>query len=42
MLEDSGWKNDKVPQIMDGKNITDYVDPEIEKKIMDLEKFVNE
>lgn len=33
-LENPEWKYDIVPEIMDGKNIIDYVDPEIEKKVM--------
>lgn len=38
MLENNEWKYDIVPEIMDGKNIIDYVDPEIERKILELEK----
>lgn len=30
MLEDEKWKYDMVPEIMNGMNIIDYVDPEIE------------
>ena len=30
MLENDEWKYDKVPEIMDGNNIIDYVDPDIE------------
>ena len=30
MLEKDEWKYDKVPEIMDGNNIIDYVDPDIE------------
>jgi nucleolar GTP-binding protein len=36
-LKDSEWKFDAIPEIMDGKNIADYVDPDIEKKVADLE-----
>eukprot|EP00980_Cylindrotheca_fusiformis_P022295 scaffold9176_cov129-Cylindrotheca_fusiformis.AAC.19 len=36
-LKDTEWKFDAIPEIMDGKNIADYVDPEIEKKLVDLE-----
>lgn len=32
------WKYDAVPEIMNGKNIFDFVDPDIERKIMQLEK----
>lgn len=38
ILENSDWKYDFVPEIMDGKNIADYVDPEILRKLEDLEK----
>lgn len=36
-LENQAWKYDNVPEIMDGKNIFDYVDPDIERKIQLLE-----
>lgn len=36
-LKDSEWRFDAIPEIMDGKNIADYVDPEIEKKLAELE-----
>lgn len=36
-LRDDEWKSDMIPEIMDGKNIADYVDPEIEKKLAELE-----
>ncbi len=38
ILENELWKKDKVPEIMDGQNIIDYVDPEIEKKLAILEE----
>lgn len=37
-LADDEWKFDAIPEIMDGKNIADYVDPDIEKKLADLEE----
>jgi nucleolar GTP-binding protein len=37
-LENPEWKYDAIPEIINGKNIFDYVDPEIEKKIMLLEE----
>lgn len=37
ILENPEWKYDIVPEIMDGKNIIDYVDPDIEQKIKLLE-----
>lgn len=38
LLENPDWKYDIPPEIMDGTNIIDYVDPEIERKILELEK----
>lgn len=38
MLEKPEWKNDIWPEFMDGKNVFDYVDPEILKKLERLEK----
>eukprot|EP00408_Alexandrium_pacificum_P034187 CAMPEP_0171292310 /NCGR_PEP_ID=MMETSP0790-20130122/72093_1 /TAXON_ID=2925 /ORGANISM="Alexandrium catenella, Strain OF101" /LENGTH=728 /DNA_ID=CAMNT_0011762043 /DNA_START=16 /DNA_END=2199 /DNA_ORIENTATION=+ len=38
ILEDQGWKYDVIPEIMDGKNIADFVDPDIDKKLLELER----
>ena len=38
MLEKPEWKNDIWPEIMDGKNVFDYVDPDILKKLEKLER----
>ena len=38
MLENPDWKYDKVPEIWNGMNIADYVDPDIERKLAELEK----
>lgn len=38
VLENDAWKYDIVPEIMDGKNIIDYVDPDIEIKLRKLEE----
>jgi len=40
LLKDSNWRYDVVPEILDGKNVADFVDPdpELMKKIIDLEK----
>uniref|UniRef100_A0A7S4SVG0 Nucleolar GTP-binding protein 1 n=1 Tax=Alexandrium monilatum TaxID=311494 RepID=A0A7S4SVG0_9DINO len=38
LLEDDSWKYDVVPEIMDGKNIADFVDPDIEQRLEELEK----
>ena len=32
------WRFDAVPQIMDGMNISNYVDPDIELKLRELEE----
>lgn len=36
-LDDDDWKNDHIPETINGKNIYDYYDPEISKKLKDLE-----
>lgn len=36
-LADEEWKFDAIPQIMDGKNIADYIDPAIDQKLAQLE-----
>jgi nucleolar GTP-binding protein len=36
-LKDDEWRFDVIPEIMDGKNIVDYVDPEIMAKLEALE-----
>jgi len=38
MLEDPEWKYDVMPEIMDGKNVADFIDADIERKLMELEK----
>eukprot|EP00894_Picocystis_sp_ML_P003468 jgi/Pico_ML_1/53985/g4436.t1 len=37
-LEVQEWKGDIVPEIMDGKNIADFVDPEIDARLAQLEE----
>lgn len=37
-LKDQEWKFDDIPEILDGKNIADYVDPDIDAKLAMLEK----
>ena len=32
-MKDLEWRFDAVPQIMDGMNVYDYVDPDIDMKI---------
>ncbi|KAK6589693.1 hypothetical protein RS030_1130 [Cryptosporidium xiaoi] len=38
ILRDDNWKYDLVPEIIDGKNIMDFIDPDIEDKLRQLEK----
>jgi len=38
LLEDPEWKYDLVPEIMDGKNVADFIDADLERKLMELEK----
>lgn len=37
-LGDEEWKYDIIPEIMDGKNVADFVDPEIEAQLDALER----
>ncbi|KAF2877382.1 P-loop containing nucleoside triphosphate hydrolase protein [Massariosphaeria phaeospora] len=37
MLEDPDWKEDRVPEIFEGKNVYDFIDPDIEAKLAALE-----
>ncbi|KAL6717213.1 Nucleolar GTP-binding protein 1 [Lecanora helva] len=38
LLEDDDWKYDRVPEIFDGKNVYDFIDPDIEFKLAALEE----
>mmetsp|Transcript_96171 Transcript_96171/g.144026 ORF Transcript_96171/g.144026 Transcript_96171/m.144026 type:complete len:112 (+) Transcript_96171:303-638(+) len=38
MLEKPEWKYDLVPEIFEGKNIIDFIDPEIEARLEELER----
>ncbi|KAL4870045.1 hypothetical protein BDV12DRAFT_69280 [Aspergillus spectabilis] len=38
MLADDDWRHDKIPEVWNGKNIYDYVDPDIEAKLAALEE----
>ena len=38
LLEDAGWRRDIIPEIMDGHNIADFVDPDIDAKLEALER----
>ncbi|KAI0032700.1 P-loop containing nucleoside triphosphate hydrolase protein [Vararia minispora EC-137] len=37
-LKNDEWKEDMIPEIMDGKNIADFIDPDIEEKLEALER----
>lgn len=37
-LKDPAWKYDKIPEVVNGKNVFDYVDPEIDAKLAALEE----
>jgi len=37
-LEDPNWKYDVVPEIMDGMNVADFIDKDIEEKLIELER----
>lgn len=38
LLANDEWKNDVIPEIMDGKNIADFIDPDIAEKLEALER----
>lgn len=38
LLEDDDWKNDVMPEILNGKNVYDFLDPEIAAKLQALEE----
>ena len=37
-MENPEWKFDVIPEILDGKNIADFIDPDIEEKLEALER----
>lgn len=37
-LQDEEWRYDAIPQILNGKNIVDYIDPDIDAKLAALEQ----
>ncbi|KAF3919293.1 hypothetical protein ABW21_db0200263 [Orbilia brochopaga] len=37
LLENDDWKFDKIPEVFDGKNVYDFIDPDIESKLAALE-----
>ncbi|KIM31187.1 hypothetical protein M408DRAFT_255289 [Serendipita vermifera MAFF 305830] len=38
ILSDPSWKDDPIPEIMDGKNVADFIDPDIAEKLEALER----
>ncbi|OCL09281.1 nucleolar GTP-binding protein-like protein [Glonium stellatum] len=38
ILDDPEWKDDRVPEVFDGKNVYDFIDPDIEAKLAALEE----
>ncbi|KAK2591791.1 Nucleolar GTP-binding protein 1 [Conoideocrella luteorostrata] len=38
ILDNPDWKYDKIPEIFDGKNVYDFIDPDIEAKLAALEE----
>lgn len=38
LLEDDDWKHDRVPEVLNGKNVYDFIDPDIEAKLAALEE----
>ena len=38
LLENPEWKHDKIPEVLDGKNVYDFIDPDIEEKLAALEE----
>lgn len=38
ILDNPEWKHDRIPEIYDGKNVYDYIDPDIEAKLQALEE----
>ncbi len=37
-MDDDSWKYDKIPELLDGKNVADFIDPDIEAKLDALEQ----
>ena len=37
-LENDDWKYDRIPEVYDGKNVYDFIDPDIETKLAALEE----
>lgn len=37
-LENSDWTHDRIPEVFDGKNVYDFIDPDIDSKLQALEE----
>ena len=37
LLADDSWKHDAVPEMLNGRNVFDYIDPDIDRKLAELE-----
>ncbi|KAF2662387.1 nucleolar GTP-binding protein-like protein [Lophiostoma macrostomum CBS 122681] len=37
LLDDPDWKEDRIPEVFEGKNVYDFIDPDIEAKLAALE-----
>ena len=42
MLDDDDWKYDIVPEIYNGKNVADFIDPDIDERLAELEREEDE
>ncbi|KAJ2323020.1 Nucleolar GTP-binding protein 1, partial [Coemansia sp. RSA 2681] len=38
LLASDAWRHDVIPEIMNGKNVADFIDPDIEEKLAELER----
>jgi nucleolar GTP-binding protein len=38
LLESEEWKKDVIPEIIDGHNVADWIDPDIERRLAELEE----
>ncbi|CAJ2513799.1 Uu.00g019180.m01.CDS01 [Anthostomella pinea] len=38
ILDNPEWKHDRIPEIFDGKNVSEFIDPDIEAKLQALEE----
>ncbi|KAJ2410685.1 Nucleolar GTP-binding protein 1 [Coemansia sp. RSA 2530] len=38
LLASDEWRHDVIPEIMNGKNVADFIDPDIEEKLAELER----